>query len=114
MKPIVQLERTGCGIAAVAAVAGVSHRHAQRTADGIGIVASDRRLWSETAHVRRLLRELGLRPASLEQPFRSWISLPISRCLPLNGIANRGDHTGTGRSSYGTQKGNGCWTRSGR
>lgn len=76
IKPVVQLERTGCGIAAVAAVAGVSYRQAQGTANGLGIFASDRRLWSETGHVRRLLREYGLRPASIERPFRSWNSLP--------------------------------------
>ena len=76
MKHVVQLERTGCGIAAVAAVAGVSYRHAQRTANGLGIFASDCRLWSETGHVRRLLREYCLRPASIERPFRSWKSLP--------------------------------------
>jgi len=28
MKPVVQLERTGCGIASVAALAGVSYRQA--------------------------------------------------------------------------------------
>lgn len=75
-KHVVQLERTGCGIAAVAAIAGVSYRQAQRTANGLGIFAGDRRLWSETGHVRRLLREYCLRLASIERPFRSWNSLP--------------------------------------
>lgn len=77
MKPVVQLERTGCGIAAVAAIAGVSYRQAQQTANKLGIFADDRRLWSETAYyVRRLLREYWLRPALTEQPFRSWSRLP--------------------------------------
>ncbi|MBH0203447.1 MAG: hypothetical protein HP496_14400 [Nitrospira sp.] len=75
MKPVVQLERTGCGIAAVAAVAGVSYRQAQRTAHELGIYSTDRRLWSETTYVRRLLHEYRLRPASAEQPFRSWSDL---------------------------------------
>ena len=57
MKPVVQLERTGCGIAAVAVKAGVSYRQVQRTANRLGIFATDRRLWSETAHGLRLLRE---------------------------------------------------------
>jgi hypothetical protein len=47
MKPVVQLERTGCGIAAVAVIAGVSYRQAQRTANRLGIFATDRRLWSD-------------------------------------------------------------------
>jgi len=83
MKPVIQLERTGCGIAAVAAVAGVSYRQAQRTANGLGIVAGDRRLWSETSHVRRLLREFGLGPTSSERPFFSWIRLPDLALLAI-------------------------------
>jgi triphosphoribosyl-dephospho-CoA synthetase len=69
MKPVVQLERTGCGIASVAALAGVSYRQAQRVANRLGIFAGDSRLWSETHHVRRLLKEYGIRSASTEVPF---------------------------------------------
>ena len=83
MKHVVQLERTGCGIAAVAAVAGVSYRQAQRTANGLGIFAGDRRLWSETGYVRRLLGEYRLWPASNELPFRSWNSLPDLALLAI-------------------------------
>jgi len=83
MKPVIQLERTGCGIAAVAAIAGVSYRQAQRTANRLGIFATDRRLWSETAHVRRLLQNYRLRPASIERPFRSWSSLPDLALLAI-------------------------------
>lgn len=83
MKPVVQLERTGCGIAAVAAIAGVSYRQAQRTANRLGIFATDRRLWTETAHVRRLLREYRVRPVSSEQPFRSWSNLPDLALLAI-------------------------------
>ena len=83
MKPVIQLERTGCGIAAAAAMAGVSYRHAQRMANRLGIFAHDRRLWSETAYVRRLLQEYRLRPASTEQPFRSWNSLPDLALLSI-------------------------------
>ena len=56
MKPVVQLERTGCGIASVAALAGVPYRQAQRTANRLGIFADDSRLWSQTQPVRRLLK----------------------------------------------------------
>jgi ABC-type bacteriocin/lantibiotic exporter with double-glycine peptidase domain len=83
MKPVVQMERTGCGIAAVAAIAGVSYRQAQRTANRLGIFATDRRLWSETAHVRRLLRKYRLRTVSGEQSFRSWSSLPDLALLAI-------------------------------
>jgi len=83
IRPVVQLEQTGCGIAAVAAVAGVSYRQAQRTAHQLGIYATDRRLWSETTYVRRLLQNYRLRPASTEQPFRSWSSLPDLALLAI-------------------------------
>ncbi len=83
MKPVVQMEQTGCGIAAVACIAGVSYRQAQRTANHLGIFANDRRLWSEIGHVRRLLRKYCLRTDSKEQPFHSWSSLPNLALLAI-------------------------------
>jgi hypothetical protein len=76
MKPVVQLDRTGCGIASVAALAGVSYRQARLVANRLGISAGDSRLWSETHHVRRLLKEYGIRSASAQVPFTSWEALP--------------------------------------
>jgi len=76
MKPVVQLNRTGCGIASVAALAGVSYRQARLVANRLGIFAGDSRLWSETHHVRRLLKEYGIRSASAQVPFTSWEALP--------------------------------------
>jgi hypothetical protein len=90
MKPVVQLEQTGCGIAAVAAMAGVSYRHAQRTANRLGIFAHDHRLWSETAHVRCLLQEYRLETVSGEKPFRSWDSLPDLALLAIKWHRERG------------------------
>ncbi len=83
MKPVIQLERTGCGIATVAAIAGVSYRQTQRTANRLGIFARDRRLWSETVHVRRLLQEYRLETVSAEKPFRSWNGLPDLALLAI-------------------------------
>jgi hypothetical protein len=76
MKPVVQLDRTGCGIASVAALAGVSYRQARLVANRLGISAGDSRLWSETHHVRRLLKEYGVRSASTQLLFTSWEALP--------------------------------------
>lgn len=76
MKPVVQLERTGCGIASVAALAGVSYRQAQCVANRLGIFADDSNLWSEIGYVRRLLKEYGIQSASTEVPFISWEALP--------------------------------------
>jgi hypothetical protein len=76
MKPVVQLNRTGCGIASVAALAGVSYRQARLVANRLGISAGDSRLWSETHHVRRLLKEYGIRSASTQVLFTSREALP--------------------------------------
>jgi hypothetical protein len=76
VKPVVQLERTGCGIASVAVLAGVSYRQAQRVANRLGIFAEDCRLWSETEHVRRLLKQYRIDASGKEFPFVSWSALP--------------------------------------
>ncbi|MBU6479991.1 MAG: hypothetical protein KGS09_05550 [Nitrospirae bacterium] len=76
MKPVIQLERTGCGIAAVATLAGVSYAQAKRVANRLGIFADDWKLWSETGYVRRLLTEYGFRSARTEVSFTSWEALP--------------------------------------
>ena len=83
LKPVVQQEATGCGIASAAAIAGVSYARAKATASALGISAQDARLWSQTAHVRQLLRRLGLKSARAEQPFRSWRALPNLALLSI-------------------------------
>ena len=83
MKPVIQLEPTGCGIASVAAIAGVSYSRAKSVANSLGIFAEDRKLWSETAHVRKLLRHFGLRADSTEMPFHSWGALPNFALLSI-------------------------------
>jgi hypothetical protein len=54
MKAVVQAEKTGCGIASVAALAGVSYTRAKAAAISLGIFAQDPRLWSDTAPMRRM------------------------------------------------------------
>jgi len=83
MKSVVQLERTGCGIASVAALAGVRYKAAQRSARRLGIVATDERLWSETGYVRRLLAHYGLSAYGKEMPFVSWSTLPAKALLAI-------------------------------
>lgn len=90
MKPVAQLERTGCGIAAVATLAGVNYRQAQRVANRLGIFAGDPTLWSETSYVRRLLTEYGIRSARTEVPFTSWKALPDCALLAVKWHRERG------------------------
>lgn len=83
MKAVIQAEVTGCAIASVAAVAGVSYTVAKKTANRLGIFAQDERLWSETAYVRRLLDHYGYRAIKAEVPFRSWDCLPDLALLAI-------------------------------
>ncbi|HSN03597.1 hypothetical protein ACO9S2_04665 [Nitrospira sp. NS4] len=90
MKPVVQLERTGCGIASVAALAGVTYTEAKRAANRLDIFADDSRLWSETQHVRRLLKHYRLQAASQEAPFVSWQGLPDVALLAIKWHREKG------------------------
>ena len=83
MKPVVQEERTGCGIAAVAAIAGLSYARAKAVAASLGISAKDQRLWSETTQVRRLLSSLGVETSRVARPFRAWSDLPDCALLAI-------------------------------
>ncbi|ODT46269.1 MAG: hypothetical protein ABS70_01155 [Nitrospira sp. SCN 59-13] len=83
MKPVVQADRTGCGIAAVAAIAGVSYARAKAVAASSGIFAHDRSLWSETGPVQRLLLRFGLHAAQAPSSFRSWADLPDCALLAI-------------------------------
>ncbi|MBI5179673.1 MAG: hypothetical protein HZA04_10505 [Nitrospinae bacterium] len=76
MKPVVQEEISGCGIASVAALAGVSYARAKATANQIGIFAEDSRLWSKTTHIRNLLSQFGITAERKEHAFLSWERLP--------------------------------------
>lgn len=83
MKAVIQVEATGCGIASVAAIAGVSYAGAKKLANSVGIFAQDQKLWSETTHVRRLLNHYGFQAKTGELPFRSWHSLPDLALLAI-------------------------------
>jgi hypothetical protein len=83
VKPVVQRERTGCGIASVATLAGVSYAQAKRAANRLGIIADDPRLWSETRHVRDLLKDFRIHAANEEAPFVSWAALPEVALLAI-------------------------------
>ena len=73
--PVVQLERTGCAIACVAAITGRSYPEMESIANTLGIFAHDQSLWSDTSYVRRLLDHVGLKADPGEIPFSSWEDL---------------------------------------
>ncbi len=78
---VIQEEASGCGIVCAAVLAGVSYARAKEVAASLGISASDQALWSDTRHVRRLLRELGIATGTTETPFTSWQQLPDQALL---------------------------------
>jgi ABC-type bacteriocin/lantibiotic exporter with double-glycine peptidase domain len=83
LKPVVQQERTGCGIASVAVLAGMTYPRAKKLASGLGIHAEDQKLWSRTDYMRTMLRVLGIRADATETPFRSWNALPDRALLAI-------------------------------
>jgi hypothetical protein len=90
IKPVLQRERTGCGIASVAAIVGLSYAQAQAIANSLGISAQDERLWSATAHVRKLLQHLGVKTGRSEHAFQSWESLPDLALLSIKWHLEKG------------------------
>ena len=90
MKPVVQEEKTGCGIASVAALAGVTYKRTRRSAHELGIHAGDSSLWSDTRYVRRLLQQYGIRASRQESPFVSWEGLPRVALLAIKWHKERG------------------------
>jgi len=81
MKPVIQEEITGCAIASVAAISGVSYNEAKRIANSIGIYADDSALWSETRCIRKLLGAFGIEASEDEPAFDGWDLLPNAALL---------------------------------
>jgi len=90
MKPVVQLEPTGCGIASVAAIAGLSYPKAKAIANSLGVFAHDKNLWSKTSHVRKLLGHLDIKTGPREVSFRSWAALPDLALLSIKWHLEKG------------------------
>jgi ABC-type bacteriocin/lantibiotic exporter with double-glycine peptidase domain len=90
MKLVIQEEPTGCGIAASAALAGVSYAEAKQKANALGIYAADRSLWSDTEYVRTLLREFSISVSPKETPFKMWESLPDKALLAIKWRTEQG------------------------
>lgn len=76
LKPVVQEETTGCGIASVANILGKTYSEMKIAANAMGIYATDQSLWSETQYVRTMLASSGVETSAHEIPFESWEKLP--------------------------------------
>lgn len=83
LKPVVQEETTGCGIASAANVLGKTYSEMKSIANAMGIHASDESLWSDTQYVRRILSGAGVEISPDETPFESWNALPDLALLSI-------------------------------
>lgn len=90
MKPVIQEEVTGCGIAASAAIAGISYAEAKAVANESGIFADDQSLWSKIEPVQQLLKQLGFQTAKSTSPFSSWEALPDLALLAIKWHEEKG------------------------
>ena len=90
MNPVVQDEKTGCGIASVAALASVSYARAKAQAARLGISAEDPKLWSDTKYVRTLLGKFGLSTSGKKRNFHSWERLPDLALLAIKWHLEKG------------------------
>lgn len=82
MKPIVQEDTTGCGIACAAMLAGTSYQAAKKQAEGLGIFVDDVRLYSDTRHLKQLLASYRI-GTGRKIPFRNWERLPPVALLAI-------------------------------
>ncbi len=83
LKPVIQEETTGCGIASVANILGKTYPEMKETANAMGIYAEDKSLWSETQYVRNMLSQAGVDTSIDEIPFESWSVLPDLALLSI-------------------------------
>lgn len=83
LKPVVQEESTGCGIASVANILGKTYSEMKAAANAMGIHASDKSLWSDTQYVRCMLSSAGVKTSADETPFESWEALPDLALLSI-------------------------------
>lgn len=83
MKTIIQEDTTGCGVASVANIVGLSYVEVKAKASSMGISVDDDSLFSDTEYVRKLLKKYDIQVSSSEIPFKSWESLPDLALLAI-------------------------------
>lgn len=90
MKAIIQEDVSGCGIASVATLTGLSYQQVRKEAMNLGISVTDSGLWSDTAFIRTLLQHFDIEAHSKERPFQSWKMLPPLAMLAIKWKQNGG------------------------
>ena len=75
MTPIIQEDITGCAIASVAAIKGITYKESKKIAESIGINVENSVLWSDTKPICKLLGHLGCNTGEAIN-FTNWNILP--------------------------------------
>lgn len=83
IEPVIQEEKTGCGIACCTALAGTNYQEVKLIANSIGIYADDKSLWSDVQYVRTLLNYYKIEADPTESPFLLWDELPDLALLSI-------------------------------
>ena len=83
MKPVIQEQETGCGIACAATLAHLTYAQTKTIANQLGVSAEDPQLWSTTPPLRQLLAHLKIKIAKSEKPFFNWKTLPNCALIAL-------------------------------
>jgi|TARA_Y100001934_G_C11904069_1_gene563607 hypothetical protein len=83
LKPVIQEEPSGCGIASVANILGKTYQEMKTRANAMGIYAEDKSLWSDTQYVRRMLSSARVGTSPTEVAFESWSKLPDLALLSI-------------------------------
>lgn len=90
MNPVIQEEKTGCGIASVANILGKSYSEMRKIANAMDIHASDKSLWSDTQYVRKMLSKYDVKTSEKEIQFESWSKLPDLALLSIKNYEENG------------------------
>ena len=83
IRPVIQEDTTGCGLACIATLAGKRYQQVKQVAGQLGINVQDTQLWSDTKYVRRLLTHFGISASPYTNPFKSWDTLPTHALLAI-------------------------------
>lgn len=96
LKPVIQEEATGCGIASVANILGKTYPEMKAAANALGIYAEDQSLWSDTQYVRRMLSHMGVETSPDEIPLNRGMHCLIWHYCPSSTIRKMAENSGTG------------------
>lgn len=80
---VFQVDHTGCGLACVAMIAGVSYRDVRRSAIDLGIVSNGNNFGTSSEDVKKLLKRFDVN-VSIRSGISDWTRVPQLSVLGIN------------------------------